>query len=193
MTNYPLNSTDELTLCAKEIGCSTWRQLCGFVANLPYERISDASNRKYVLIEKRGTCSSKHALLKTMADLNNIPDVELFIGMYRMNTENTPLIGNTLKNSGLDYIPEAHCYLKVSENYEDYTSTSANIDSIRKDLLKEYRIEPNQIGEHKTTLHQQYIKEWIKNEQISLGFEEVWFIREQCIKAMSKNNMAEKL
>ena len=46
--------------------------------------------------ENKGTCSSKHAFLKKVADWNNIKNVKLILGMYQMNELNTQKIGNTI-------------------------------------------------------------------------------------------------
>ena len=50
-----------------------------------------------------------------LTDLNNIPNIKLILGMYKMRTTNTPKIGTTLSEHQLDYMPEAHCYLKINE------------------------------------------------------------------------------
>jgi hypothetical protein len=49
-----------------------------------------------VLNERRGPCSTKHALLKALADEQGLP-IRLMLGIYEMNARNTPGIGRVLE------------------------------------------------------------------------------------------------
>ena len=51
--------------------------------------------------------------------------------------------------------------------------------------IQEWTIEPAQIGAHKVALHQQHLRDWLR-ERPALGFsfEEIWQIREACIRAL---------
>ena len=57
--------------------------------------------------------------------------------MYKMNQENTPGIGNLLIENNIEYIPEAHCYLKIDGQRTDVTSQRSHFSAIKKDLLEE--------------------------------------------------------
>jgi len=46
---------------------------------------------------------------------NSINNVKIKFANYKMNNCNTLGIGNALKASGLQYLPEAHCYLRYRE------------------------------------------------------------------------------
>lgn len=181
-----LKSTDSLTKLAKSYNLITWNQLTGFVKNLPYGRNSNRSNLSLVLIEKKGTCSSKHALLKHLAYLNNLPDIKLMLGIYKMNGINTPKIGEVLNDSIIDYIPEAHCYLKINNDYFDYTSPTSDFNNIKNDILNEIEITPEQVAKFKIDYHKNFLKEWIKDYSISISFNELWKLREKCILKLSK-------
>ncbi|MFH6604344.1 hypothetical protein ACEZ3G_12705 [Maribacter algicola] len=54
-------------------------------------------------------------MLRKLAELNDIPNIKLIPGMYRMNETNTPKVGNVLAINKLDFIPEAHCYLNIEK------------------------------------------------------------------------------
>ena len=43
-----------------------------------------------------------------------------------MNNLNTPKIGETILESGLEYIPEAHCYLKLNNQRIDITNYNSD-------------------------------------------------------------------
>ncbi len=122
--NKKLYSNDVLTQLLKTNGISDWQQLITYIQQLPYGRTANRADLSLVIKEQKGTCSSKHALLKKVADLNGIKGIELVIGIYKMSELNTPGIGKELSNNGLRYIPEAHCYLKVNGEQTDYTATN---------------------------------------------------------------------
>lgn len=164
-----------------------FRELIETVKNIPYGRNSNRYDFSLVLSENKGTCSSKHAFLKEFANKNNIENVQLFIGVFKMNEENTPKIGNILTTSNLRYIPEAHCYLKINDVTIDVTSKESFYDKIKNEILIEIEIEPEQVIEYKVYYHQQFIKKWIIENKINKSFEEIWKIRENCIKNISEN------
>ncbi len=187
MNSYiELPSLDHLTLLAKKQGINSWNELTNYVKNLPYGRNQNRTDAGLVLIEGKGTCSSKHALLKRIADLNQIQNVQLVIGIYKMNQMNTPKIGNVLSNNSLIYIPEAHCYLKIDGKQIDFTSKTSDIRLIENDIVEELEIEPEQVGEFKVAYHKEFIKIWLKKSKLHFTFKEIWKIREKCIENLSK-------
>ena len=178
---HPFTSPDTLTQLLQKQGVHNWSDLIQFIQHLPYGRNSNRTDLSLVIQEGKGTCSSKHALLKKVADLNGIQQVELVLGMYKMTEANTPKIGHELTKNDLNHIPEAHCYLKVDGVRTDVTHANASFAKIETDLLEEQTITPEQVGDFKVAYHREYVKNWIKQEAIVQSFEEVWKIREQCI------------
>lgn len=158
------------------------------VKHIPYGRNSNRTDFSLVITENKGTCSSKHAFLKDFADKNNIPNVDLIIGIYKMSESNTK-IGNILSKHQIDYIPEAHCYLKINDEVVDATNTHSDFSKIKNDILEEITINPNQVGDFKVAYHKAFLKDWIRKENIPFGFDEIWTIREKCIENLSNNNL----
>ena len=185
MTDYKLISNDELTELAKSNGIETWNQLTNFIKALPYGRNKNRSDLGLVLSEKKGTCSSKHALLKSIADFNNVPNINLIIGIYRMTESNTPKIGTELTENSIKFIPEAHCYLKINGNRFDLTTKESEFDKIKKDILQEKEIEPNQVSKFKVDYHKDFVKNWLKETNSKFAFNEIWRIREKCIENLT--------
>ena len=126
------------------------------IKNIPYGRNSNRSDFSLVIKEQKGTCSSKHAFLKDYADKNQITNVKLFIGIFKM----TEL--NTTKIYPLSFY-----------------------DKIKNDILEEIEIEPDQVVEFKIQFHQTFLKNWISKSHQSKTFEEIWNIREKCIQKLS--------
>lgn len=181
MFNFEIKSSGELSRLVRERNIHSAKALITFIQNMPYGRTANRSDLSLLFTENRGTCSSKHALIKSIAMENGFEDLKLFIGIYKMTAHNTPNIGNGISENDLEYIPEAHCYLKFGKTIIDITSTNSDFEKIRTVILEEVEIEPQQIGQFKVELHQNYIKNWIEEKRIPLSFEKIWAIRENCI------------
>lgn len=163
----------------------TFKETITFVKHIPYGRNANREDFSLVISENKGTCSSKHAYLKDFANRNNIPNIRLIIGMYKMNEQNTK-IGTILSEHNIEYIPEAHCYLKIDGITLDVTSKDADFEKIKADLLEEIEIEPFQVADFKVNYHQNYIKNWLTATNSKVTFDEIWKIREKCIEQLSK-------
>jgi hypothetical protein len=176
-----LTSNDNLTNLIKEKGIYNWSDLIEFTRQLPYGRNINRGDLSLVIKENKGTCSSKHAFLKKVADLNEIKNVRLILGIYKMNHLNTPKIGSLILENGLDYIPEAHCYLKLNNQRIDITNYNSSFENIENSILEEIEIDFEQVNTFKVDYHQEYLKAWIKDYDLNRDFDEIWRIREQCI------------
>ena len=183
--DYTINARDKLSADLRKKGITDWHKLTAYIKHLPYGRNTNREDFTLVWKEQKGTCSSKHAFLKYVADLNNLTNIELILGMYKMNRVNTPKIGDALSRHGLNYIPEAHCYLKIDGKRYDFTSPNSNFDSIKDDVLVETIIEPKQVAKFKVDFHKAYLKDCIENSDIPFSFEKIWELREACIASLS--------
>ncbi|MDI9312245.1 MAG: hypothetical protein QM535_18695 [Limnohabitans sp.] len=164
---------------------TNWNELINFVKQIPYGRNANRSDFSLVLKENKGTCSSKHAFLKDYADKNNIQNVNLFIGIFKMTEINTPKIYPVLSQNEIEYIPEAHCYLKIDGVPIDVTTSESFYDKIENDILEEIVIEPFQVADYKVNYHKDFLKKWIFETKQMKTFDEIWNIREQCIEKLS--------
>ena len=180
-------SSDSLTTLIKDKAIINWSELIDFTRNLPYGRNSNRQDFSLVIKENKGTCSSKHSFLKKVADLNNFGNIKLILGMYRMNNLNTPKIGNTILESGLEYIPEAHCYLKLNNQRIDITNSNSDIENLIGDIIEEIEIEAEQVNVFKVDYHKKYLQNWLNESRINMDFDKMWKIREQCIRNSNNN------
>lgn len=185
--SYKLTSNKKLTTLITSFNIFSWDELLKFIQQLPYGRNANRYDVSLVITEQKGSCSSKHAFLKAVADENDIPNIQLILGIYTMNSDNTN-IGTTISDAGLSYIPEAHCYLKIDGVHTDITSEGSSFNNIKDVILEEIEIEPHQVADFKIEYHKEFIKKWISEGNINLTFNEVWAIRERCISYLSNNN-----
>ncbi|WP_445915201.1 hypothetical protein [Flavobacterium sp.] len=162
-----------------------FKELIDKVKNIPYGRNANRYDFSLVLSENKGTCSSKHAFLKDFADKNEIENVKLYIGIFKMNEVNTPKISDLLSKNNINYIPEAHCYLKINQIPVDVTTSDSFYDKIKNEIIEEIEIIPNQVSDFKLEYHKAFLKKWIEETNQNNTFEEIWEIREQSIEKLS--------
>ena len=140
-----------------------------------------------MMSEGRGTCSTKHALLRRLALEQDI-EIALVVGIYQMNARNTPGVGDVLEKYGLESLPEAHCYLRSGPNRIDVTRVTGHRPSEEiKDFIYEEKISPEQTGEYKATLHRRFLRQWVDGITIGAAYtlDDVLRIREECISALA--------
>lgn len=183
MLDFELNSDKSISKKFHELEIYTFSDAMNFIKNLPYGRNSNRENLILVLDEMKGTCSSKHALLKSLANENEQSEIKLMLGIFKMSESNTPKIKNTLNKFEVEYIPEAHNYLKINNKIYDCTTSNSSELNFINDLILEIDIEPHQVVDFKVGFHKKFLKDWIKSQPFSL--DEIWKIRELCIADLS--------
>jgi hypothetical protein len=168
-----------------QIGSLDYRAAAGFVSQLRYGRNSLAHDPLVVLREGRGTCSTKHALLRRLAMEQDL-EIALVVGIYEMNAQNTPGVGGVLERYGMVSLPEAHCYLRFRGRRIDVTGENGGLRALK--FVFEEDIVPEQIGEYKAALHRAFLQRRIAEGSVPGGrdLEELWQIREECIAALSQ-------
>jgi hypothetical protein len=187
--NPLLNPNGSLSDALISRGLGSFHDVVLWVWKLPYGRNSGRSDFRLVIEEGRGTCSTKHALLAQLADELGI-DLQLRVGIFLMNEDNTPEIAETLRQYDLHEIPEAHCFLKYGQRQFDFTMCKDGKPPLAfHDFVYEETIRPSQIGEYKVSLHQEWIRRWMATREFAKGvtLEEFWQARERCIKLLEQS------
>lgn len=185
LSNFIIRTGNPISDLCLSFNLTDFYKLSEWLTKLPYGRTSSRTDLTLLFSENRGTCSSKHGLFKTVALENDYKEFDLIICIYKMHEYNTPGIGSYIQDAGLKFIPEAHAYIRSNDLTIDLTSSHSDFERIKADVLDEIVILPKQIGTFKVDYHQEYLKKWIKENNISLTLNEVWKIREMCISNLS--------
>jgi hypothetical protein len=184
LPNFTIKSDKKASRIFREKGIYDFHSACSYVQQFPYRRTTDPSDSLLVMKEEQGTCSSKHALLAMVAEENKVQSINLIVGIYKMTPRNTAGIGLVFPPN-ISFIPEAHTYLVFNKHRFDFTHMSS--EALKDaDILEEVKITPSEIGTHKKTIHQTFLKKWCRDQQ--LDFEAIWTIRELCIQAITDYN-----
>ena len=190
LDRFPFQPAGVVTAAFLGLAKSDLRAAAHYVCGLPYGRNSDPKDPLIVLAEKRGTCSTKHALLRRLAIEQRL-DLALVLGIYEMSEANTPGVGPVLRRYGLGSLLEAHCYLRTGDRRIDLTKASCGPrGGERLRFLHEEEIDPEQITDYKTGVHKKFLKGWMadKGGLSRFTLDEVWAIREECIARLAESS-----
>jgi hypothetical protein len=185
--DFDIKATGIISTCFLSRNIDTFSLAAEYIKRLPYRRNQNKEDLTTVFTDHHGTCSTKHAILKQLATENNRNDLQLALGIFKMNATNTPKIASALKQYNLQYIPEAHNYLRLEDRILDYTFPNSTGNHFEQDLLAEIIIQPNQITNFKVAYHIAYLKTWMVENYIPFSLNEIWDIRELCIQQLSTN------
>jgi hypothetical protein len=108
-----------------DLGIRSFQEACQYVHGLPYGYNSDRDDLMILFQEKMGTCSTKHAVIATLAAELGLP-VTRGVGIYAMTEAIVTGTDQILAEYRLPYVPMIHCFLEY-ENYRvDLTEGNRN-------------------------------------------------------------------
>jgi hypothetical protein len=183
---FPIVGPSSWSVLFREKGINDLFHALRYVRGLKYERISDPSKFELVLTENRGTCSSKHGVVASLAEAEGWDEVQLWNVLYEMKEENTPGVGKVLVEHGLKHLPEAHTILKIKGMVADITGLPAGESTALDAMICEQRITAKELIEGKVEWHQRLMMQWLADQKMVLSFDALWAIREKCISALSE-------
>jgi len=100
-------------------------EACTYVHNIPYGYNSTTDDILILFKEGYGSCTTKHAIIATLAEELNIP-VYKMIGIYAMNEEIVTGTNLILDKYHLPYLPMIHCFLIYDSYRVDLTEGNNN-------------------------------------------------------------------
>lgn len=187
LPNKPLQFCHGVTELFLQHHLANFVECVKYVHRLPYRRVSKSGDYRLVLAEARGTCSTKHALLKQLADEQQIP-LTLNMCILLVNKRNMPDLTAYLHEVGLHEIPEAHVYCEYEGMDFDITFPYKILKPNQKDIVYKESITADQIGLYKRSIHKTYMTKWMTENSIRYTENEIWNIREKCISTLSITN-----
>ncbi|RPJ77326.1 MAG: hypothetical protein EHM15_00475 [Desulfobacteraceae bacterium] len=167
----------------------SFHEACRWVHALPYGYNSDRDDLMILFKEKMGTCTTKHAVIGTLARELEIP-IQKNVGVYAMTEEIVTGTSGLLKRFDLPYIPMLHCFLVYDRFRVDLTEGNRNGKnrSIEEFLFTE-RIDPNISGKDEYMLYRKALADVIlkRPELNGVDIRRVLQAREEGLKLLRAN------
>lgn len=123
--DQPIESSGRVSDQFLSLGVDTFHKACRHVHALPYGYNSDRDNLMILFEENMGSCTTKHAVIATLAEELNLP-VDKQIGIYAMREVIVTGTDHILGKYKLPYVPMIHCFLAHGQHRVDLTDGNAN-------------------------------------------------------------------
>ena len=107
------------------LGIRSFQEACQYVHGLPYGYNSDRDDLMILFKEKMGTCTTKHAVIATLAAELGLP-INRGVGIYAMTEAIVSGAGKILTEYSLPYVPMIHCFLEYGNYRVDLTEGNRN-------------------------------------------------------------------
>jgi len=108
-----------------EVGIGTFHGACRWVHQLPYGYNSDRDDLMILFREKIGSCTTKHAVIGTLAAELDLP-IQKNVGIYAMTEALVTGTQELFLRYRLPYVPMVHCFLKFHNLGVDLTEGNHN-------------------------------------------------------------------
>jgi len=171
------------------LGINSFLDACRYVHELPYGYNSDRDDLMILFKENKGTCTTKHAVIATLAQELDLPVVKN-VGIYAMTEEIVTGADAILAKYKIPYVPMIHCFLVCGKHSVDLSEGHNNgknrpID----DFLFTQQVEPNISAKDEYLLYRKALKEHIltRREMAGSGIRIILSAREEGLKQLKHN------
>ncbi len=106
-------------------GVQRFQAACEYVHHLPYGYNSDRDDVMILFKEGKGSCTTKHAVIATLASELGLAVVKR-IGIYAMTESLVTGTEVILERYELPHVPMVHCFLACGDTFVDLTAGNHN-------------------------------------------------------------------
>lgn len=191
-TVFPDKSISQVGIISTKflsLGISRFIDACRYVHELPYGYNSDRDDLMILFKENKGTCTTKHAVIATLAQELDLPIVKN-VGIYAMTEEIVTGTENILANYNLPYIPMVHCLLVYDEYRVDLSEGNNNGKNRSiEDFLYTHEVAPNISAKDEYLLYRRALKDHIltRKEMAGVDIKTILHAREDGLNQLRRN------
>ena len=146
-------------------GIKNFLDACLYVHNLPYGYNSDRDDLMILFKEEMGSCTTKHAVIATLAAELDMP-INKSIGIYPMTEAIVTGTNKILNKYDLPYIPMIHCFLEYGKHRVDLTEGNHSGKNQSVDnMFYTQKVQPNIPAKQEYLIYRQALKDHILSRQ----------------------------
>jgi hypothetical protein len=192
LTIFPDKSISDVGIISAKflnLGIHTFIDACRYVYSLPYGYNSDRDDLMILFKENKGTCTTKHAVIATLAHELELP-IEKNIGIYAMTEQIVTATKKILKKYDLPYIPMVHCFLVYGKYRVDLSEGNNNgKNQPIEEFLYTQQVEPNISAKDEYLLNRKALKDIIlkRKEMEGIELKQILHAREEGLQLLKKN------
>jgi hypothetical protein len=173
----------------RALGITSFQEACRHVHRMPYGYNSDKNDLLILFRENMGTCTTKHAVVGTLAAELELP-VTKQVGIYRMTEDLVTGTAAILAKYHLPNVPMLHCFLVYDRYRVDLTEGNRNGKNQAIDeFLYTADVIPNIPSKEEYLLYRQALKERILllDEYNGIEMKQVLQAREEGLALLKAN------
>lgn len=185
----PVTPTGLISEKFRDLGIHSFQAACRYVRELPYGYNSDKNDLMILFKENMGTCTTKHAVIGTLAAELGLPVVK-HVGIYRMTEEVVTGTNAILNKYQLSSVPMLHCFLVYDRFRVDLTEGNNNgKNRAIDDFLFAQEVTPNISSKDEYILYRKALKEQIlpMDEFAGVELKSVLQAREESLVLLKEN------
>jgi hypothetical protein len=185
----PLSDVGIISARFLSLGIDSFLDACCYVHELPYGYNTDRDDLMILFKENMGTCTTKHAVIATLAEEMDLPIVKN-VGVYAMTEEIVTGTNEILTKFNLPYVPMVHCFLVYREYRVDLSEGNKNGKNLPiDDFLFTQQVEPNISAKDEYMLFRKALKDHIltRKELEGVDIRQILRAREEGLKLLKRN------
>ncbi len=125
LPDTPIDGAGSIASKFLQLGVTNFLSACRYVYELPYGYNSDRDDLLILFKEGKGSCTTKHAVIATLAQELALAVVKN-IGIYAMTEDIVSGTQDILNSFNLPYVPMLHCFLVYDKYRVDLTEGNHN-------------------------------------------------------------------
>jgi hypothetical protein len=171
LPNSPILHSGRISNEFLKINIPTFLDACRFVHKIPYGHNSDRDDLMILFKENKGTCTTKHAVIGTLAAELELA-IHKTIGIYAMTEVIVSGTKEILHKYALPFVPMVHCYLVHDNVRVDLTEGNDNGKNCSiETFLYTQRVPPNISAKNEYLLYRSALKELLTIHEDLAGIE----------------------
>ncbi len=194
MPDTEIKPVGEISRKLLELGINSFKQACEYVHKVEYGHNSNYDDKLIFFKEKKGTCTSKHAVVAGLAEELNIP-LYKHVCIYKFTEEISTGAIEILKKYKIPYALMVHCFLVYKNLRFDLTEGNCNGKNVPIDkFIYEAKVDPFISGKDEYLLFKRVLKEKILPSKEMEGITERSLLkaRSESIRLLAKNMEKQK-
>jgi hypothetical protein len=181
--------TGSVSQAVLALGIRSFLDACRYVHELPYGYNSDRDDLMILFKEKMGTCTTKHAVIATLAAELGLA-ITKSVGVYAMTEAIVTGTDKILAEYGLPYVPMIHCFLEHGNYRVDLTEGNHNGKNRPLDIfLYTDRVEADISAKDEYMIYRRALSEVIlkRDELKGADIKRILHAREEGLKLLKAN------
>ncbi|MHA1984335.1 MAG: hypothetical protein ACW967_08265 [Candidatus Hodarchaeales archaeon] len=189
LPDSPISASGLMSEKFLELDIKSFTKACVYVHKTQYGYNSNYDDKLIFFKEKKGTCTTKHAVIGGLAEELKIP-LYKSVGIYKLTEEISEGVNELLEKYKVPYVPLVHCFLVFKQYRFDLTEGNNNGKKTSvNEFIHTEKVDPFITRKDEYILYKRILIEKIltSKEMTGVNARTILKAREECINLLKKN------